>query len=541
MTTTDEPTMHHPDPRRWAVLAVLCLSVFLVVVDNTIVNVALPTFARELGASTSQLQWIVDAYALVFAGLLLAGGSLGDRVGRKGTMQVGLVLFALTSLAAALASTAGQLIAARAAMGIGAALVFPATLAILTNVFTDPTERAKAIGAWSGVTGLAVALGPVTGGFLLEHFAWGSIFYVNLPIVAVALVLGRRMVPTSRDDDAGPADIVGTLTSIAAIALLVWTVIEAPKFGWTSPETIAGFVVAALLVVGFVRYEKRRDHPMLDVSVFRNARFSAASVAVASAFFGLFGFIFLVTQYFQIVRGYDTLEAGVHTLPFAITAAIVAPISARLALRFGTKRIVGLGLSSMTAGFLWASFLTADSSYWGTIVPQMVLMAAGLALTTAPATESIMGSLPREKAGVGSAVNDTTREVGGTLGVAVVGSAFSSLYGPEVVERLTAIGVPDEPVRIAEGSVVAAVEVAARAPEVVRPAILEAASDAFLTGMALGCRVAAIGTFVGAAMAFAALPARAATSTGHVPGPDDGAAPGIDPTGLEAADVGAPA
>lgn len=509
-TTTIEPTTTDPDPRRWAILAVLCLSVFLVVVDNTIVNVALPTFARELEASTSQLQWIVDAYSLVFAGLLLAAGSLGDRVGRKGTMQVGLVLFALTSGAAALASTAGQLIAARAAMGVGAALVFPATLAILTNVFTDPTERAKAIGAWSGVTGLAVALGPISGGFLLEHFAWGSIFLVNLPIVAAALLLGRRLVPTSRDEAAGRFDPVGVVLSIAMITLLVWTVIEAPKLGWTSVATIAGFVGSAVLLAGFVRYEARRDHPMLDVSVFRNARFSAASLAVATAFFGLFGFIFLVTQYFQVVRGYDTLAAGVHTLPFATTAAIVAPISARLALRFGTKRIVGLGLASMSVGFFWASFLTADSSYWGTIVPQMVFMAAGLALTTAPATESIMGSLPRAKAGVGSAVNDTTREIGGTLGVAVVGSAFSSLYAPEIVDKLTAMGVPAGPVAIAEESVVAAVEVARRAPEVVQPAILEAASDAFLSGMALGCRVAGLATLVGSAVAFAALPARAA-------------------------------
>jgi EmrB/QacA subfamily drug resistance transporter len=519
MATTTEPTAVEADPRRWAILAVLCLSVFLVVVDNTIVNVALPTFARELEASTSQLQWIVDAYSLVFAGLLLAAGSLGDRVGRKGTMQVGLVLFALTSLVAAQASTAGQLIAARAAMGIGAALVFPATLAILTNVFTDPTERAKAIGAWSGVTGLAVALGPVSGGFLLEHFAWGSIFLVNLPIVAAALVLGHRLVPTSRDERAGRFDPVGVVLSIAMITLLVWSVIEAPKFGWTSAATIGGFLGAAALLAAFVRYEGRRDHPMLDVSVFRNARFSAASLAVATAFFGLFGFIFLVTQYFQVVRGYDTLAAGVHTLPFAITAAIIAPISARLALRFGTKRIVGLGLASMSVGFFWASTLTATSSYWGVIVPQMIFMAAGLALTTAPATESIMGSLPKEKAGVGSAVNDTTREIGGTLGVAVVGSAFSSLYGPEVVESLRAIGVPDEPVRIAEESVVAAVEVARRAPEVVQPAILEAASDAFLSGMALGCRVAGVATLVGSAVAFAALPARAAAPSAAGDGP----------------------
>ncbi|MEZ5180199.1 MAG: MFS transporter, partial [Acidimicrobiales bacterium] len=230
-------------PRRWLVLPVLCLSVFLVVVDNTIVNVALPTLSAELDATTSQLQWIVDAYSLVFAGLLLAAGSLGDRVGRKGILQAGLALFAATSVVASQAGSAGQLIVARGVMGIGAALVFPATLAILTNVFTDPTERAKAIGVWSGVTGLAVALGPITGGWLLEHFWWGSIFLVNVPIVMVALAAGHVLVPTSRDAHAGRFDPVGVVSSIVGIGVLVWTVIEAPGHGWTSATTIGGFAI----------------------------------------------------------------------------------------------------------------------------------------------------------------------------------------------------------------------------------------------------------------------------------------------------------
>jgi len=499
-----------PHPRRWAILPVLCLSVFLVVVDNTIVNVALPTLAGDLSASTSQLQWIVDAYSLVFAGLLLAAGSLGDRVGRKGTMQVGLALFGLTSIAASLAGSAGQLIAARAVMGVGAALVFPATLAILTNVFTDPTERAKAIGAWSGVTGLAVALGPISGGWLLEHFSWGSIFLVNVPIVVLALLLGRVLVPSSRDDHAGRADPIGVVLSIGAVGLLVWTVIEAPGYGWTSGPTIWGFVGAAVLMSGFVAWELRRPDPMLDVSVFRNARFSAASGAVATAFFGLFGFIFLVTQYFQVVRGYDTLSAGVHTLPFAVTAGVVAPTAARLALWVGTKAVVSTGLFSMSAGFLLASTMGADTSYWTGVVPSMVLMAGGLGLVGAPATEAIMGSLPPAKAGVGSAVNDTTREIGGTLGVAIVGSVFSSLYGPQIADSLRELGAPPVAVDAARESVVAAAEVARRAPEAVRPTILDAASDAFLHGMAAGCRVTALITFIGGVVALLALPSRAA-------------------------------
>ena len=290
--------------RRWAILAVLGLSVFLVVVDNTIVNVALPTLSRELDASTSQLQWIVDAYSLVFACLLLAFGSLGDRYGRKGALQIGLVLFGLTSVAAAFSGSATGLITARAAMGIGAALVFPATLAILTNVFTDPTERAKAIGAWSAISGLAVALGPLAGGYLLEHFWWGSIFLVNVPIVIAALVLGHRLLPdVARTPTPAGSTRSASCSSITAIALLVYTVIEAPHRGWTDPVTLGSFAVFAVLFVTFVLWERRRHDPMLDVTVFSNPRFSAASFAVAVAFFGLFGFIFLVTQYFQVIRG----------------------------------------------------------------------------------------------------------------------------------------------------------------------------------------------------------------------------------------------
>jgi EmrB/QacA subfamily drug resistance transporter len=494
--------------RRWAILGVLVTSVFLVVVDNTIVNVALPTLSRELGATTSQLQWIVDAYALVFAGLLLAFGSLGDRFGRKGAMQLGLVLFGATSVWAAFAGSAEGLIAARAAMGIGAALVFPATLAILSNVFTDPSERAKAIGIWSATTGLAVALGPVTGGWLLEHFWWGSVFLVNIPIILVALPLGAVLLPTSKDPDAGRLDPVGLATSIAAIALLLFTVIEAPHKGWTSLDTLGGFAVFAALFATFIWWERRRRDPMLDVTVFRNPRFSAASFSVAVAFFGLFGFIFLITQYFQFVRGYSTLEAGLHTLPFAVAAGVTAPIAARLALRFGTTRIVAVGLASMSIGFAWASTVTADSSYWAVIVPQMVFIAAGLTLTTAPSTEAILGSLPKEKAGVGSAVNDTTRELGGTLGVAVVGSVFSSLYGPRLLERLSGLPIPAEALDAASESVQAAAMIAEMAPPEGRQLILDATRDAFLEGLHSGVRVAAVATALGAVLALVFLPAR---------------------------------
>jgi EmrB/QacA subfamily drug resistance transporter len=493
--------------RRWWILVVLALSVFLVVVDNTIVNVALPTLSRDLGASTTELQWIVDAYSLVFAGLLLAAGGLGDRLGRKGTMHIGLVVFAAMSVWGAFATSSGQLIAARGAMGIGAALVFPATLAILTNVFTDPTERAKAIGAWSAVSGMAVAFGPVTGGFLLEHFWWGSIFLVNVPIVAIALLAGWLLVPTSKDPDAGAFDRVGTITSILAIGLLVFTVIEGPHAGWISARTIGGFIGSAALLAYFVWYELRRENPLLDVRVFRIARFSAAAGSIAAAFFTLFGFIFIVTQYFQFVRGYSTLSAGLHTLPFAIFAAITAPNAARLALKFGPRRVVGTGLLSMMIGFIIIGFCNADTAYFGPVVISMAFIATGLSLVTSPSTAAVMSSLPKEKAGAGAAVNDTTREVGGTLGVAVVGSVFASVYAPKIGEFFTNFPqVPADAVAAAKASMAAAIVVASQAPDEVRQLFETAASDSFMQGMRLGCFVCAGVALVGSIAAFVFLP-----------------------------------
>jgi EmrB/QacA subfamily drug resistance transporter len=522
-----------PHPRRWWILPVLCLSLFLVVVDNTIVNVALPTMARTLGAGTSQLQWIVDAYSLVFAGLLLLAGSLGDRYGRKGVLQVGLVWFGLTSVAASLSHTPGQLIAARAAMGLGSALVFPATLAILTNVFTEPTERAKAIGIWSAVTGLAVALGPITGGALLAHFSWGSIFLVNLPLVVLALVAGHILIPTSRDPVVRRLDVPGVVLSIAAVTLLVFTIIEAPGRGWLSPDTVAGFAGAVVLAAVFVRRERTTPEPMLDVTLFRNLRFSAASLSVAAAFFCLFGFIFVVTQYFQFARGYSACSAGLHTLPFAVAAGVMAPLGARLALVVGTKLVVAGGLASMAVGFLVASFLDTGSSYWGAVVPSMVLMGAGLTLTTAPATEAVMGALPPERAGVGAAVNDTTRELGGTLGVAVVGSVFASAFGPRMAAALHHFPVPAPAAAAARSSVAAATAVVAHFPRALQPTVTAGLHDAFTAGMTVGSRVAAAVAVAGALLALRFLPARAphAPAVGPVAaGPGPACGPVLSPS-----------
>src|SRR6185312_16122429 len=366
--------------RRWWILAVLCLSVLLVVVDNTIVNVALPTISRDLHASTSALQWVVDAYTLSFAGLLLLGGNLGDRLGRRRFLQLGLLLFAVFSVGAALSRGTGELVAARALMGFAAALVYPATLAILNNVFTVARERAIAIGVWSAVSGLAVAIGPVSGGALLRHFSWASVFYVSVPVVVLAVVLGRFLLPESRDPKAGRFDPLGAILSIAGISLLTWSIIEAPQHGWGSFATIGGILGSLVILSGFAWWQARRPDPMLEVRLFRNPRFSAASAAIALAFFGLFGFIFMITQYFQIVRGYDPLRAGVATVPFAIVTGAFSPLAIVLMKRAGTKIVVTAGLLLMSAGFVVASSTQVGSAYWGRVIVSMTLMAAGLAL-----------------------------------------------------------------------------------------------------------------------------------------------------------------
>lgn len=504
--------------RRWWVMAVLSASVFLVVVDNLIVNVALPTLQRELDASVTSLQWIVDAYALVFACLLLAGGGLGDRWGRKRALQIGLVLFAVFSAFGAFANSAEHLIVWRAAMGIGAALVFPATLAIITNLFIDPIERAKAIGLWSAVSGMAVAFGPVVGGFLLEHFWWGSVFLVNIPIVAIALIVGHFLVPESREPHRGRFDVLGLVMSVAAIGVLVYTVIESPHWGWGSVKSTAGFVIAFVALAVFVRFESRRVNPLLDVTFFRNRRFSAATGSIGIAFLCLFGFTFLVTQYFQFVRGYEPLESGLRTLPFAIGAGITAPLAARAALRWGTTRVVAAGLFNMSIGFLIVSRIDADASYWGTILVAMLLIANGLSLVTSPSTEAVMGSVPRERAGVASAVNDISRELGGTLGVAITGSVFISLYTPRIIDRFSAIpglleALPHGLYERAQDSVGAAYGVAQNSPSVVQPQVVAAVSDAFMRGFGTACLVVSALALVGSLLALRFLPARSVSHT----------------------------
>jgi EmrB/QacA subfamily drug resistance transporter len=436
------------------ILVSLLLAAFAINLDTTIVNVALPTLVRELHASTSQLQWVVDAYNLVFAALLLAAGSLSDRVGRKGMLLAGLTVFGLASLAGGLTTTPGQLIVARCIMGLGAAMVFPATLSLISNVFTERAERARAIGLWGATAGVAIALGPIVGGWLLERFSWTSIFFAMAPVAALAVALVAWSVPRSRDRHAPKADKAGFLLSAAAMTLLIYTIIEAPDHGWSSVRSMVGFVLFALLLGAFIAWERRTPEPMLDIGLFRNPRFTAASGSVTVAFFSLFGFIFLMTQYFQFIKGYGPLSAGVHLLPVATSVGIASVLGTKLAVRFGTKLVVAGGLLAVACFYAWVATASATTSY-GTIATQMVLYGMGMGFTSAPATEAIMGVVPKHKAGVGSAVNDATRLLGGTLGVAVIGSVYASLYSSRLTTALPA-RLPGSLAQATHGSVGAA-------------------------------------------------------------------------------------
>jgi EmrB/QacA subfamily drug resistance transporter len=491
--------------RRVLVLAAVCLAVFAINLDTTIVNVALPDLSRQLGAGTRTLQWVVDGYNLAFAALVLTGGSIGDRFGRRPTLVLGLIGFAAASGIAALSGGAGTLVGLRFVMGAFAALIYPTTLSIITNAYPDRRERVGAIGVWGAVTGLGVAVGPVTGGLLLAHFWWGSVFVALVPVAVVAAALAFVFVPESRQPDESRLDLPGLVTSSAAIGILVYTIIEAPQRTWGSDRTLGGFGVAAAIAVAFVLVERRRERPMIDVSLFRVPAFSAASGAVTVAFFSLFGFIFLITQYFQFIRGYGTLSTGVRILPVAGCIAVGSVVGAPLAARIGTRAVVVSGLVLFGASFAWIATASTFESYLE-IAGQMIFMGLGLGLTSTPATESILSVLPPAKAGIGSAVNDATRETGGALGVAVVGSVFSSIYLHRLAHSPIA-SLPPAVAGAARSSVGAALQIAHGAGGPAGAHLLSGVTGSFMGGLHTACAVVAAVCWAGA-LASLALPGR---------------------------------
>ena len=500
--------------RRWFTLLVLCVSLIVIVLDNTILNVALPTLAHPvesggLAATGSQLQWIVDAYTIVFAGLLLTAGSLGDRFGRYKALTFGLSVFGIGSLLSAFATDADVLIATRALMGVGGAFIMPSTLSVLTNVFTEARERGRAIGIWAGVSALGIGIGPISGGILLAHFWWGSVFLVNVPIVILGLIFGYLLVPESKDPSSPRLDPLGAVLSIAGLTTFLWAVIEAPSHGWTAPDVLAGFAIGTGLLVTFLLWELHTSSPMLNIHFFQNPRFSAASGAITIAFFSLFGTLFLMTQYLQSVLEYSTVKAGAVLLPQAVTIMVAAPLSSIWVQRFGNKRVVATGLLIVGVGFVSFLTLQPDSS---TIQVILVTCALGLGMgnVMAPATDSIMGSLPRAKAGVGSAVNDTTRQVGGAFGVAVLGSILSSQYATNFTARVPE-GLPSQAVDAAKDSVGAALGVANTLPanlQQLAPGLVDAAKSSFVDGFHVAAIIAAVLVFGAAIGVLRFLPAR---------------------------------
>jgi EmrB/QacA subfamily drug resistance transporter len=494
-------------PTRWWTLAVLCVSLVVISLDNTILNVALPTIDRELGSSASQLQWIVDAYMLVFAGLLLSAGSLGDRFGRRRALSFGLSVFALGSALSAAAASADMLIATRALMGLGGAFIMPSTLSILTNVFTDPAERAKAIGVWAGFAGIGIALGPVAGGWLIEHADWSWVFLVNVPIAAGALIAGRLVVPESKDPEAPPLDLAGLGLSSVGLTALVWAIIEAPSRGWTDGLILAAAGLAAITLTAFAVWERRTPHPMLDVRLFANPRFSASSVAISLAFFALFGMIFFLTQYLQAILGYSALEAGVRTLPVAGGLILGGPLAARIANARGAKIPVAAGMTLVAGGLALLGIADADSGY-GLVAAAQIVLGFGMGLAMAPATDAIMGSLPLAKASVGSAVNDATRTTGGALGVAVLGSLLSSGYRGGMEDAVT--GLPHGAAASAQDSLLGGMQVAMQLGGEQGRKLAAAAQDAFVSGMHTAAFTAAGVALLSVLVVVRWLPARAA-------------------------------
>ncbi|HTT87081.1 MAG TPA: MFS transporter, partial [Acidimicrobiales bacterium] len=470
--------------------------------------VAMPTIVRSLGATSSELQWMVDAYAVAFAGLLLVMGSLGDRIGRKWVFLAGLAVFAAGSLGSAFAGSADRLVLTRACMGVGAAAIMPSTLSILSNVFTEDQDRARAIGIWSGTTGLGVAAGPMLGGWLLSHFWWGSVFLINVPIAAVGIIAAVFLVPNSRNKAAKRPDPIGAVLSVVGLGTLLWGIIEAPGRTWTSPLVLGSLGLAAVALAVFVRWEQRCDHPMLHISFFRSRRFSAAIAAMGLVLFGLLGMFFLLTQWLQFSLGYTPLQTGLRIGPIALVVLVGAPLSSVIARVVGTKPVVACGMALIALGLGLLSRMTVHGGY-GNALPLFILIGLGTGLALAPSIESVLGSLPRQEAGVGSATSDTALQLGGALGVAALGTALNMRYQGRMTPLLAHQPIPHAIRGVILGSVGGALGVAQHVGGPLGAELADAARQSFVSGMDLGLFVGALVVGAAGVVVLAVLPNRA--------------------------------
>lgn len=492
-----EPLGHD---RRWWALAFIGISLLVISLNNSILNVAIPSISRTLGASTSDLQWILDAYTLVFAALLLTMGSINDRIGRKRGLQVGLTIFGVASLVASLSTTTQMLILSRALLGIGSAMIMPSTLSLVTATFRDSQERAQAIAIWAAIFALGIGVGPVLGGLLLQQFEWNSVFLSNLPVVVVALVGGYFFIVESKDEHAPKPDVPGVLLSVTGLFALVFGFIRAGLEGWAATEVVLAFVLAFVLLLAFAIWERRTSQPMLPLGFFRNLSFTAANAALVMVSFSLFGSLFFMGQYFQSVKGMTALEAGVRLLPMALTLTAAAAFSSTVSRHLRTKLTVGIGiLIAATGMFILSRVATVDAPYTTVLLGLMVL-AVGMGTATSPATNSVMGSVPVTRAGVGSAMNDTTRQIGGALGVAVLGTFMNTIYLDDLQSASVIDSLPAQAVSGIRNSIQGAHLVAAQinTPQL-SSAIIHTADQAFVSGMTTAMLIAS-GIMLGAAI-----------------------------------------
>jgi EmrB/QacA subfamily drug resistance transporter len=496
-------------PRRWVILAVLITSLMAIVLDNTVLNVALKTIATPhggLGASQSQLEWAINSYTLVFAGLLFTFGVIGDRVGRKRMLMLGLASFGLFSLLTAYSHTPDQLVWARAAMGLGAAAVMPQTLSIISNVF-DPAERAKAIGVWASAVGIGVAIGPIVGGLLLAHFWWGSVFLINVPFTAASVAATWLLVPESKNPEPGRIDYVGVVASIAGLVLLVYGIIQGGEKGtWLHPNVLGTALAGLAILAFFAWYETRLRHPSLDVRLFRDPRLSSAVGALSLVFFGMMGALFFLSFYLQSVRGYSALESGLLTLPFAAGQLLMAPRSATLVRRYGARQVATGGLLLITIALAGYQLLGTTTSLW-VLGVLFFLQGAGMGSVMPPATEAVMSVVPRERAGSGSALTNTARQVSGALGVAVLGSILAQVYRTQLSPHLTQL--PSAAKGAASASITGSQAVASTLGPAGR-ALADAADTAFVHAMHVTTLISAAITLLGVFVVLAWMPGRAA-------------------------------
>jgi EmrB/QacA subfamily drug resistance transporter len=480
-----DPSEGHP--RRNLILAIMCASLVLIVAAVSSLNVAIPTIVRELDPTSTEQLWIIDAYALVFAGLLLLCGALGDRYGRKHALVIGLAVFAASSTVAAYADNPVQLIAFRAVMGIGAALIMPATLSTLTVVFA-PRDRARAIAVWAGFAGAGGAIGPLASGLLLEQFWWGSVFFVAVPIAVGALIAVILVVPNSADSARHSLDYTGAALSVVALTTIVFAIIEGPEIGWLDPVTIGAFAVGIASIMAYLRWERSAKHPLLDPRYFLIPRFGLGSLTIAVAFVAMFGMFYLLTLYMQFVLGYSALGAATRLLPFPAVMILVAPRSPQLTARFGTARVVAAGFVIQSIGFAIATTLDAGSSY-ALLLVAVLPMALGMSMLMPPTTNAIVTSLPQDKAGVASAVNDTTREVGGAVGIALLGTLVTVTYQSSMDDAVGGLAPPLA--ELAGDSVGGAMQVAAQLDPDAAARLVAAAHSAFVEGTSLAFGMAA--------------------------------------------------